>query len=153
MGAGQSLKDVLKKKKRESDEVAARVDWEARKRERVAAIKELYDNIERWLKPSQEEGVAELSREPYELWDHHMGTYSSERLKLDVGHIGVEFVPLGEKVAGASARVDAISGPHRLTMIHLPGQGWKLLLRGQVVAMAPLTEESFADALEELLEG
>lgn len=38
-------------------------------------------------------------------------------------------------------------------MIHLPNQGWKLLLRGYSTTTVRLTEASFAEAMQELLKG
>jgi len=150
MSASQSLKDFLKQKKEREE--APGVDWEARKQERITAIGALFDDIERWLKPSIDEGIVSPSRERHPLFDSYMGAYESELLTLQIGHVGIQFIPVGERVAGASARVDAISGPHKLTMIYLPTQGWKILVRGPVTQTVPVTEDSFADALKELLQ-
>lgn len=153
MGVENGLKELLRQKKQESERAAAGVDWEARKAERIAAISALFDDIVRWIKPSADEMLVGISREPCELHDERMGTYQSEKLILEIGYERLEFLPVGERVAGASARVDASCGPYQLTMIHLPGQGWKFLMRGAVVTTIPVTEESFTDALKELLAG
>jgi hypothetical protein len=156
MSAGETLKEFLKQKKKQSDqlaEAAHKVDWEARRKDRVEAVSALFGEIERWLQPSREEGLVTVAREPHELSERHLGRYVSEKLTLDFANVRAEFVPVGDnKVVGASAQVDASCGPYELTLIHLPGQGWRFLRRGAVVTTFPVTEESFTDALKELLE-
>src|SRR4051812_24845035 len=120
MSASEALRQILKDKKERDASVVGAVDWESRKKERLAAIAALYADIESWLGPSIAEGIVTLSREPCELHERHMGAFMSESLALQVGNSTVQFRPMAANVAGATARVDMLSGPRSITLVHLP---------------------------------
>ncbi|WP_156041637.1 hypothetical protein [Chondromyces apiculatus] len=104
MSAQQSLRELFREKKQESEDPRRAAERKARREERIRAITALFDEIEAWLKPSRDEGSIKLEREPCELHDDVMGSYQSERLRLEVGTWKIDFTPVGQDVAGASAR-------------------------------------------------
>ena len=150
MNSNESLKTFLKGKKQRDEETGRAADKEDRIRGRRSAIAELFTSIEGWLKSSAEEGIVSLERDPYVHSDEQLGMLTEESMKLVVGVSEVFFVPVPGSIAGASARVDMVSGDRRLPIVSLPG-GWHFLVRGPVTRTEPVTEESFGNALIELL--
>lgn len=140
---------------------AAAIRALARVRERMCwlasatstAIGELFNSIEGWLKPAVDEGIVELERDPYVHPDEQLGTLSEESVKLIVGVSEVFFAPRTGTIAGASARVDMTCGDRTLPIVLLPDRGWHFLVRGPITRSEPVTEDSFADALREMLDG
>ncbi|WP_437874774.1 hypothetical protein [Sorangium sp. So ce513] len=153
MSSAASLKTFLKDKKARDEESGRLADKEERIKLRSTAIGELFDSIEGWLKPSVDEGIVELERNPYAHSDEQLGRLSEESMKLIVGVSEVFFAPRTGTIAGASARVDMTCDARTLPIVLLPDRGWHFLVRGPVTRTEPVTEDSFADALRELLDG
>ena len=152
MNSGQSLKTFLKSKKQRDEETGRAADKDERIRGRHSAIAGLFTSIEGWLKSSSEEGIVSLERDPYVHSDEQLGMLAEESLKLVVGVSEVFFHPVVGSIAGASVRVDMVSGDRRLPIVLLPDRGWHFLVRGPVTHTEPVTEESFGDALIQLLD-
>ncbi len=152
MGASEALKQILKDKTERDAKALGAIDWETRKKERIAAFAKLYSDIEGWLKPSVSEGLVKLTREPCELEDRHTGKFESESLVIEVGSSKVRFRPVAGNVAGASARVDMSSGARSISLVYFPGRSeWSFLLRAGGVQTAPVNEDSFTDVLKDIL--
>jgi hypothetical protein len=151
MNSSESLKTFLKGKKQRDEETGRAADKEERIRGRRDAIGALFSDIEGWLRSSREEGVVSLERDLYVHSDEQLGMLEEESLKLTVGVSEVFFSPVAGSIAGASARVDMKSGDRRLPIVFLPDRGWHFLVRGPITRTEPVTEESFGDALKELL--
>lgn len=150
MTAKPSLQEFLRDKKRR-DDGSAEVDWSARKAEYLERVEELYADVARWLEASVEENVVQLSREKAILSEEHIGQYEAESLILLVGQSRVRFRPVGRNIVGANGRVDMMCGPHLRILAFLPGRGWHFVLKGPVARTWPVTEESFAEVLREML--
>jgi hypothetical protein len=153
MSSAASLKTFLKEKKARDEESGRLGDKEQKIKLRLTAIGELFNNIEGWLKPSVDEGVVKLERDPYVHSDEHLGMLSEESMKVIVGVSEVFFGPRTGTIAGASARVDMTCGDRTLPIVLLVDRGWHFLVRGPVTRTEPVTEDSFGDALRELLDG
>jgi len=152
MNSSESLKTFLKGKKQRDDETGRVADKEERILSRRSAIEELFASIQGWLKSSVDEGIVSIERDVYVLSDEQLGVLAEESMKLIVGVSEVFFAPVGGSLAGASARVDMVSGDRRLPIVLLPDRGWHFLVRGPVTRTELVTEESFGDALKELLD-
>jgi hypothetical protein len=153
MSSAASLKDFLKEKKARDEESGRLADKEEKIKLRHTAIGELFSSIEGWLKPSVDEGVVKLERDPYVHSDEHLGMLDEESLKVTVGVSEVFFAPRTGTIAGASARVDMTCGDRTLPVVLLPNRGWHFLVRGPVTRTELVTEDSFSDALREILDG
>ena len=153
MSSSASLKTFLKEKKARDEESGRLADKEEKIKLRLTTIGQLFDNIEGWLKPSVEEGIVQLERDPYVHSDDHLGMLTEESMKVIVGVSEVFFGPRTGTIAGASARVDMPCGDRTLPIVLLPDRGWHFLVRGAVTRTEPVTEDSFGDALRELLDG
>lgn len=152
MNSNESLKTFLKGKKQRDEETGRVAAKEERIRGRRSAIEELFTSIAGWLKPSADEGIVSLERDPYVHSDEQLGMLTEESMMLIVGLSEVFFQPVAGSIAGASARVDMVSGDRRLPIVLLPDRGWHFLVRGPVTRTEPVTEESFGDALKDLLD-
>jgi hypothetical protein len=153
MGSAASLKTFLKEKKTRDEESGRLADKEEKIKLRSTAIGELFNSIEGWLKPSVDEGIIQLERDHYAHPDDQLGMLSKESLKLTVGVSEVFFAPRTGTIAGASVRVDMTCGDRTLPIVLLPDRGWHFLVRGPVTRTEPVTEDSFAEALREMLGG
>ncbi|WP_438035680.1 hypothetical protein [Sorangium sp. So ce204] len=153
MSSAASLKTFLKDKKARDEESGRLADKEEKIKLRSAAIGDLFNRIEGWLKPSVDEGIVELERGSYVHSDEQLGMLSEESMKLIVGVSEVFFAPRTGTIAGASARVDMTCDARTLPIVLLPDRGWHFLVRGPITRTEPVTEDSFADALRELLDG
>lgn len=153
MSSAASLKTFLKEKKARDEESGRLTDKEEKIKLRLAAIGELFNSIEGWLKPSVDEGVIQLERGLYVHSDEHLGALSEESMKVTVGASDVFFGPRTGTIAGALARVDVTCGDRTIPIVLLPDRGWHFLVRGPVTRTEPVTENSFADAFRELLDG
>jgi hypothetical protein len=152
MSSNESLKTFLKDKKHRDETTGRAGEKEEKIRHRRNVIDELFTSIQGWLKSSIEEGIVTVERDAYALVDEHLGTLLLESMKVIVGASEVFFAPVGGTIAGASARVDMVSGDQRVPIIWLPSRGWHFLIRGPVTRTEPVTEESFGDALKEILD-
>jgi hypothetical protein len=153
MSTSGSLKDFLREKK-ERDEASGRLTAkEERIQRRLDLIDVLFADIEKWLRSSIEERVVGVAKEPYTVLDKHLGALEERSLKLSVGASEVVFAPVTSSIAGASARVDMTCGDRTLPIVFLVDRGWHFLVRGLVTRTEPVTEESFGEALREILEG
>ncbi|WP_437769167.1 hypothetical protein WMF27_09835 [Sorangium sp. So ce281] len=153
MSSAASLKTFLKDKKARDEESGRLADKEEKIKLRSTAIGELFNHIEAWLKPSVDEGIVELERDSYVHPDEQLGMLSEESMRLIVGVSEVLFAPRTGTIAGASARVDMTCDARTLPIVLLPDRGWHFLVRGPITRTEPVTEDSFADALRELLGG
>lgn len=153
MGSDASLKAFLKEKKARDEESGRLALKEDKVKRRLDAISALFGDIERWLRPSVDEGIVRVEREPYVHSDDLLGMLTEESIKLTVGASEVFFAPRTGTIAGASARVDMTCGPRTVPVVLLPERGWHFIVRDQITRTEPVTEGSFAEALKELLDG
>lgn len=153
MSQSASLKDILQKRKLANEASGGSTAKAEKVKARAAAIKELFDEIDGWLKPSVEAAIATIDRQPYVHEDDRLGNLTEESLVIKVGSEEVLFAPRGGSIAGASARVDMKVGDRTIPLVCLPDRGWFLLVRAAVTRTDPLTEDSFKTALTELLDG
>jgi hypothetical protein len=153
MSSAASLKAFLQEKKARDEESGRLADKEEKIKRRISSISELFDRIESWLKPSVDEGIVALERDPYVHSDEQLGMLTEESMKVIVGVSEVFFGPRTGTIAGASARVDMTCGDRTLPIVLLADRGWHFLVRGPVTRTELVTEDSFGDALRELLGG
>jgi hypothetical protein len=153
MSSTESLKTFLKEKKARDEESGRLADKEQKINQRVTAIDALFTSVQGWLEPSVDEGIVKLERDPYSHSDEHLGMLTEESLKVIVGVSEVFFAPRTGTIAGASARVDMSCGDRTLPIVLLRDRGWHFLVRGPITRTEPVTEESFGDALREILGG
>jgi hypothetical protein len=152
MTPSESLKAFLKSKKERDDAAPGPADVERRREARQRAIERLHDDIKRWLSASIGDGTVTVTQEDVAFDDSRLGRMTAKSLELQVGRSKVRFYPVGGTIAGASSRVDMSAGDRTVPIVELPERGWHFLVREPVTTPVPVTEESFADALEQILD-
>ncbi len=135
------------------------------KQEWIADVAKLITTMEEWLAPLVEKKLARLEHRTVELDDPDTGPYSVDALTISLGDREVRVEPRGMRIVGAvrtekgriigvRGRVDLVSGPSRATILRLSSGAWQLAaLDGWPAdkSAMDLTEETFADALAELI--
>jgi hypothetical protein len=151
----RDLIDKLKTQPQTADE-----EWEARKREWLHAIQALFSQIEGWLGPAVAEGVLWVRQSQTEISEQDLGNYMVPVLEIRDSRRTVRVEPVGLRVTGVISsrgrshlglrgRVNLTWGPTRIPLVRTATGAWKALPPGG--EPCDVTEESFAQLLEELL--
>jgi len=127
--------------------VATRADWEHRRDDWLAKLRDLIDSIKswaeqrRWFVDEQEKTIEE----------DHIGRYTVPTLFIQApgGKIHVE--PIGCDIIGAQGRVDIESFPalNRLLLILVNGE-WKIKTDSRIDWPEPWSEQSFVNLVNAL---
>ena len=149
------LIEKLKERPRTADE-----HLDVQKREWLATLRQLFDEVEGWLGSATTAGVLKTSRSETEIVEPDFGSYNAPVLRISDGIITVQLEPVGGRVVGIAGaagtrltglrgRVDLVCGPTRIPMVRTSSGIWKAVpLRGE---SRDLSEESFAEILGEVL--
>src|SRR3954471_23812237 len=103
----QNLTDIFEKKRKQASGGAG-IDWDDRRNRYLAAVDDLYRQIESLLAEPIEAKTVVLQRRPKELSENYIGTYKVDDLVLLIGDEQVRFSPRGRNIAGANGRVDVL---------------------------------------------
>src|SRR6266487_5810045 len=96
----QNLAEIFQKKQKQAGGGAG-IDWDERRNKYLAAVDDLYHQIETILaEPIAQKNVT-LQRRPKELSENYIGTYKVDDLVLVIGEEQVRFSPRGRNIAGA----------------------------------------------------
>jgi hypothetical protein len=152
MGTAElSLTEFLRIKKHESERAAKSADRKLRKKQWINAVSDLYEQIEKWLKPSIDEQTVFIEKEDITLYEEHIGEYSIASMRLKIGTEVIKLIPVGTFIAGGSGRADIVLGDKSVMFIH-KDDGWKILVRDPAVRYYPLDEEAFSDVIMQLMQ-
>lgn len=97
--------EFLSKKKSVSEAHSNKPYWEARRRQWLPAVQELYGNIQKWLQPSVNQGMVTIKRTQMRIEEPYLGSYEVERLELQVGDETVYIEPQGVVIANVLEEV------------------------------------------------
>jgi hypothetical protein len=132
----------------------------------VADVSKLMNDVAAWLGPAIEKKLVRVERGEVDIDEQDTGPYRVAALTIHLGERKVEVKPRGmrvvgvvpagggKRIVGARGRVDLVSGPARATILRKADRTW------QVAAVdgwpsekeaVPLTQETFTDALSELI--
>lgn len=144
----QNLTDLFLKKKNQAAS-ADRIDWDERRNKFVAAVENLYHQIEKILAEPIEKETVKLSRRNKNLTENYMGTYAVDDLLLVIGDEQVRFSPQGRNIAGSSGRVD-VQGERGEEILIVQADGrWRFVQsRHPTLRVVEFNESSFAEVLE-----
>ena len=145
------LEEFFERKIEKHRETAGAVDWSARKEKWLAALSRLYESIETWLRPSVRRGLVEVRFVPKVVNEENIGRYTLEQMKLRVGGEQVVLDPKGTIVIGARGRVDMIGDEGSVMLMLFEWEEWEFAVRTPALKRWPFTEESFSDALKEVM--
>jgi hypothetical protein len=118
-----------------------------------------------WLEPLVDKSLARVERRTVDLDEPDTGAYSVDALTIHLGDREVKVEPRGMRVVGvvstgksriigARGRVDLVCGPSRATILRRSVRSWQLASADSWPAdksAVDLTQETFADALAELI--
>lgn len=136
-----------------------------KKQEWIDDVAKLITAMEGWLKPLVDESRVRVARRTVELDEPDTGPYTVDALTIYLGDREVKVEPRGmrvvsvvrtgrDRIIGARGRVDLVSGPSRATILRRAAGTWQLATADGWAAdksAVDLTEETFADALAELI--
>jgi hypothetical protein len=141
----QNLADFLAKKRNPSDAI----DWDERRNTYLAAVDDLYEQIETLLAEPIQQKAVELQRRSKQLTENYIGTYSVNDLILVIGGEQVRFSPRGRNIAGAAGRVDVVGERGEAALFVLPDSSWGFVqTRQPTLVIVPFEESSLADILK-----
>jgi hypothetical protein len=141
----QKLNELFQKKKTGA---GAGVDWDERRDNYLAAVDDLYRQIEGMLAEAVEQKTVVLQRRPKQLTENYIGTYSAQDLILAVGDEQVRFSPRGRNIVGAIGRVDVVGERGEAILILQPDSKWTFVeSRQPALRVVPLDESTLAEVL------
>ena len=116
MAIQKEFEDFVRAKNKEATE-KPRVDWDARKAAWIKQVNGLYDKISVLLSDYIDKGTISVARNPIQIAEERLGTYSVDELSIEIGENTVRLVPVGTIIIGASGRVDLIGERGRVRVI------------------------------------
>jgi hypothetical protein len=147
----QSLADLFQKKQKQSGG-AGGIDWDERRKKYVAAVDDLYRQIETILAEPIGQNTVKLDRRKKDLTENYIGTYSIDDLILLIGDEQVRFSPRGRNIAGASGRVDVLGERGEGTLIvQIDGHWGFVQSRQPTLKVVPFNESSLAEVLQAVM--
>jgi hypothetical protein len=142
------LSDLIQTKQKQNA-MAPPIDWDDRRDRYIAAVNELYTQIETILADPIAQQTVTPQRRTKRITENLLGTYEIDDLMLLIGNEQVRFSPRGRNIIGASGRVDVIGERNEATLILLPGPRWGLVqTRQPTLSVVPFDESVLADVLQ-----
>lgn len=102
--------DEFVKREQKAASGDARVDWDAQRKEWLDNLDRLYKKVESLLNKYLSSGQIQGIRQPVNLNEEYIGSYTADQLVLKIGPKSVVLEPIGTLVLGSKGRVDLI-GP------------------------------------------
>jgi len=148
----QSLNKIFQKKQQQATAVPD-IDWDERRTKYVAAVDDLYDQIEKILAEPLAQKTAVMQRRAKELSENYIGTYKVDDLILLVGDEQVRFSPRGRNIVGASGRVDVLGErAEEVLIVVQPDARWSFVqTRQPTLKVVPFDESSLAEVLKRVM--
>lgn len=157
MSSTEALREHLKKWKAEAEADATRSDVARLRAEWLDDLRALMDTLHGWLRDAESDGLLRIHREGTTITEPKFGTYDAPAMIIQApGPRSVHVHPVGLEMIGSIGRVDLDSGPRKVRILRQNDRSWALA-RSSPASRAlydffPLDEQSFASALDALLE-
>jgi hypothetical protein len=140
------LADLLQKKQGQS---SGTIDWNERRDSYVAAVGNLFAQIEQTLAEPIRQKTVISQRRKKDLTESYIGTYSIDDLVVLIGGEQVRFSPRGRNTAGASGRVDVLGENGEATLLVQADGRWGFLQSRQpTLKIVPFDDSSLAEVLK-----
>src|SRR4051812_36167094 len=148
----QNLAEIFQKKQKQSAGGVG-IDWDERRNKYLAAVDDLYRQIEAILAEPLAQKTVTMQRRAKELSENYIGTYKVDDLILLVGDEQVRFSPVGRNIAGASGRVDVLGerGVPEVLIVQPDGRWSFVQSRQPTLKVVPFDESSLADVLKRVM--
>lgn len=162
------FEDFLSEQESENNEFLA-IDYEEDKQKWLAKIDEFYELVQEYIHGYLEQGKIGEEWKTLQLQEDHFGEYEVKQLILKIGKKRLIFKPVGRFIVGCQGRIDLISdlGSVRFLLVpkdfdepstfflgHFTPQTqwlWKIASRPPKVSYLEITEETFFQALMEVV--
>jgi hypothetical protein len=149
-------------------------NWEERKNDWLHHINDFYSLVQTWFYEYKKQGQVTLEFFPYRLNEEYIGSYESKKLHLKIANQVVVFIPIGTRLFGSKGRIDMESSAGKVRFIladknsTVPSTkvqiydgkqtkdidwAWKIATPPPTIQLIDLNEESFFDALMEVING
>jgi hypothetical protein len=172
----KNFEAYLKKQALKKTEIQ-QLDWNKRKEAWFKYIDEFYHKIQKWLNPYLKQEQVKITFKPVTLNEEFIGSYETKQLYLSLGNQQIVFSPIGTiHIIGAKGRIDmeGSTGKVRFILVNKDSPGplvsrslidessiksenealnWKIATPPPAIQFLDLNEESFFDALMEILNG
>ncbi len=116
----KNLEEILIKKK-EKEKSKVEIDWPARKDQWLKLVKELYDQIIKWLDPYIKKELLNINCKKIRLSEEYIGSYEIDEMVIKMPDEKVTLTPIGSLIIGAHGRVD-MQGDKGKAMFLLVGE-------------------------------
>lgn len=146
-----NLEEFFKERRLRHEDQIREVDWKARREKWVGALNKLYEMISTWLHPSVQNGLIKIVYEDKTITEENIGSYAIRKMKLWAGTEQVIFDPKGTILIGSYGRVDMMGDEGTIMIVLLEWDRWDLAVRTPKMQHWPLTEDSFSDALKQVM--
>jgi hypothetical protein len=144
-----SRRKKKKKKKQARPGAGAAINWDDRRDKYLAAVQDLYHQIEAIFAQPIKLNEVTLQKRPKQLSESYIGTYSVNDLILVIDDEQVRFSPVGRNIVGATGRVDVIGERGEATLILQPDARWGFVQSRQpTLHVAPFNESTLAEVLQ-----
>jgi hypothetical protein len=96
---------------------AERVDWNKRRDEWLGHLKQLYAEVEAFLKEYVDNGSIILERKKHRIIEENIGAYDSEIMIIRIGRQEIALRPVGTFLIGSRGRVDVEGSADRAKLV------------------------------------
>ena len=167
-----SKKDLENFLNQNIENTQANVDWLYQRNEWLCYIEQFYDMVIKWLFRYIERGKIQVIRQNITLTEDNIGSYCTEKLILKLANKEVSLTPIGTVLIGSKGRIDMSSsaGEVKFVLVEKDSKSpltlnmdaseksansvslqWKISTSPPSIKFLELNEESFSDALLEVL--
>lgn len=150
------------------------IDWEKKKNEWLNHINEFYSLVQTWFDEYKKQGQVILEFFPYRLNEQDIGSYDTKTLHLKIANQEVVFIPIGTRLFGSKGRIDMEGSAGKVKFLLADKNSvksntkvqiydgkpakkldweWKIATPPPTIQFIDLNEESFFDALMEVMNG
>ena len=140
--------DLLQKKHKQS-ETSSAINWDDRRDKYLAAVQNLYQQIEATLAEPISQKAVTIQRRTKLLTENFIGTYATEDLILVIGDEQVRFSPRGRNTAGAAGRVEVLGEHGEAMLIVQSDSKWEFVqTRQPTLRSVPFDDSTFPEVLQ-----
>lgn len=119
----------------------------------IASLRQLYAQIDGWLKEARGEGLIEnFYTGEMQITEARLGSYLVPEISFTTGTTSIRFVPRGTYVVAADGRVDVHATSGRGVTLIVKDGGW-FLLDPDTRMLSELGEATFLELLKFLIKG
>jgi hypothetical protein len=140
--------------------------WLSRRNQWLCYIEQFYDTLLKWLSRYIEQGKIQVTHKNITLNEDNIGSYNTEKLILKLANREIILTPIGTVLIGSKGRIDMSSstGEVKFVLVEKDSKDintnvaeksaewkWKISTTPPLIKFIDLNEDSFSEALMEVL--